>query len=134
MLFIYLVFCLFLFAYQSSCSQISQESSDFDLNTPDLTTSYETDQKQFQIEAYKSSLNDKLFENNQIGFHKQLKWISLGNPQTTQNKISCLFHDFSDGFYNFIQILSNYGREIANQAKELYGIVVKKYQILIQRG
>ena len=115
MLFIYLVFCLFLFAYQSSCSQISQESSDFDLNTPDLTTSYETDQKQFQIEAYKSSFNDKLIQKNQTDFHKQLKWVSLGNPiliKTTQNNISSLFHDSSDGFYTFIQILSNHEREI----------------------
>ena len=102
LLFIHFIYVLFVFVNQSF-SQTS-ETSGFDFNFPDLTTSYETDQNQFQIEAFKSSLNDKLIEKNHTGFHKQLKWVSLGNPmliKTTQNNISSLFHDSSDGFYTF---------------------------------
>ena len=109
MLFIYLVFCLFLFAYQSSCSQISQESSDFDLNKPDLITSYEIDLKQFQIEAFKSTFNDKLIEKNQTGFHKQLKWVSLGNPmliKTTQ--IIFFLFTLNKTFKTVLKLSENY--------------------------
>ena len=99
MFLIHLIYVLVLLVNQN-CSQ----TSDFDLNMPDLTTSYEIDQKQFQIEAYKSTFNDKLIQKNQTDFHKHLKWVSLGNPmliKTTQNNISSLFHDSSDGFYTF---------------------------------
>ena len=102
MLLLHLIYVLVIFV-NLSFSQTS-ESFGFEFDFPDLTTSYETDQNQFQIEAFKSSFNDKLIQKNQTGFHKQLKWVSLGNPmliKTTQNNISSLFHDSSDGFYTF---------------------------------
>lgn len=50
-----------------SCSKTS-ELPNFVYEPPDLTEFIESDDKQFQIEAYKSSFNDKLFKNNQTDF------------------------------------------------------------------
>lgn len=50
--------------------------------------------------------------------------------KTTQNNISSLFNDSSDGFYTFIEVFSNKEREIlVNEAKDSYVFVISIDQI-----
>lgn len=133
MLWVQIIFVLVL-SLSQNCSQITIESSEIFFNNSDLRTSYELDDSQLQLEAFKSRFNDELFEKKETDFHTKLRWVSIGNPvfiKTTQNNISRLFHESLDGFYTFIRVLSNLERELlADKAKEIYKLNISKEQIL----
>jgi hypothetical protein len=104
----------------------------FDLY-PDLKAYYKEDGHSIQLEAFKAFGNDKILQYNKSCKH--LKWFSLGEPtlKITKSKISkieSLFHFIPEGFYTYIQMLTNQQRQVlSEEATKQYKINIESNQI-----
>lgn len=81
------------------------------------------------LEAYKSSLNDRILKDKTTKNYNQLKWFSYGSPQISTINGSAI-HFTSNGFCVYIEMLNNRHRRLfREEIKRQYGIDVLKDQI-----
>ena len=112
--------------------QLVSSYPDLNLNVEDI----EDDDQSIHLKAFKSQENDKIIQLNKTEDFKYLKWYSFGNPTLietrTRNKKrnEDLFHLTQEGFYTYIQMLTDKQRNLFTQSvKRTYKIDVDTKQI-----
>ena len=125
----------------ATCS-ISSEN-DFVFNSADIVSELVLDERNnlIVLEAFKSSLNDKILEEikriGNVTLLSQLHWVSMGHPflaeyveQTNQTKHTRLIHWSTNSFYVYINMLSPLQREsIMEKIRLKYKIDVDRSQV-----
>ena len=108
----------------SQQSEIPVKSKEIDFSLPDLITTYKEDGRVFQLQAFKSFKNSETITDENFG--KQ-KWFSIGRPRLIESKMGkqkkSIFHKNSNGFYAYIEMLTEEQKEIlAKTAQKKFNI------------
>jgi microcystin-dependent protein len=127
-------FCSFLLINNGMVS--SQSDGKISFKLVDITIDVEENDNQIHLQAFKSELNDGILDKHNVTEFKKLQWVSLGNPKFTitsnirkKNK-SQIFHFNHEGFYVFVEMLTNVHKQlIVNAIKEKKDASVKMNQI-----
>lgn len=129
-----LLFLLFLTSLSKQQSNINNIV--FDL--ADLAIDYESTRLGWiSIEAFKSSLNDKIIEGKQASNYGQLNWLSIGHPalvlspNVSNSQQYVLFNFSPEGFYTRVDMLTTEQRNLFKSVvKRKYNIDIKVEQIV----
>ena len=92
----------------------SANSEDVMIETIDITFEYRDNNKAYHIEAFRSTNNDKIIENNLTNQYGRLEWHSIGSPLLANLSLSKnsslsfvnLFQIIPSGFSVFIEFLN----------------------------
>jgi hypothetical protein len=122
---------------QSAASSAGADARIF-FDMPDLTLSYVFGNSQYQLEAYKSAENDKIFEAKNETKYSQLLWVSMGHPRLVKTLTlkslgePRLFHFTHERFYTFVSMVTDDIRNIlAAKAVEKYKVNISFEQIVL---
>lgn len=104
---------------------------------PDLTVQYVHQNVVYQLEAYKSSGNDKILNENDKSKFNQLLWVSLGHPLLIKTTFKSdnspqLFHFSQERFYTYVSMLQEEHTQIfADLVAKKYNVSVSPKQIVL---
>ena len=121
--------------FVSLTSQQSSNINNIVFDLADLTIDYETDNGVIHLEAFKSSLNDLIIDQNSSDKFGQLNWLSIGYPKhvliLNRQKAYSLFSLKQEGFDISVDMLTNSYRNLfINVVKRKYNLEVKPEQIV----
>lgn len=92
-----------------------------------LTAFCKLNNHEFKLDAYESTLSDKLFEENKLDFFQHSKWVSFGIPFLIKDS-SRMFHFSLEGFYANVRLPSTREREILSEkATKKYGYRINNF-------
>jgi hypothetical protein len=120
-------------------SRSSTDEIYFDVT--DLAVSYNNQNGDiYQLEAYKTSVNDKIIKEAATGQYNQLNWVSIGHPKIVKTKFfssqtdaeSKLFYFNNEGFYAYVSMLTDEHKQLfVNAVKQKYNVNINTHQIRI---
>ena len=125
-----LLYVIFLF-YVAQVGTSNPENPEFE--TPDLTVEYIREGKIIHLEAFKTTENDKIIQNQSAHDYGKLKWKSIGDPSLLQisrarKKNSSSFNWYRTkitGFFIEVSMLNQYHRELFKKE------IISKYKIIL---
>jgi len=109
------------------------ETNNIAFDLPDVIVNWETPNGETEIEAFKSTNNDKILREAGTPRSSQLVWVSLGHPTfvAIPGSDSRLFHESANGHYTYIRMLTTGQRKLlAARATRKYMVNVSYKQIL----
>ncbi len=124
-----------LYAISLVLSAADPKDTAFAYTSPDLIVSYTHQNIAYQLEAFKSTTNDKILVEKDANKYAQLLWASLGHPllvkiQTNSNK-SQLFHFSAERFYTHVSMLSDQHKQLfVDHVRHEYNVNVSVEQIV----
>lgn len=128
-----LLFCLF---FSFTALYCDSNINDIVFKLPDIIAEYGPIDDRIILKAYKSSNNDMIINSSHASNFGKLNWISIGQPKlvTSLNKKKHsheLFNFLPEGFYIYIQMLTNEHRSILQEKiNQTYKILVQNNQIV----
>lgn len=84
---------------------------------PDLTVQYSHQNVVYQLEAFKTSANDRILEEKDPSKYGQLLWVSLGHPLIYKSTFKTeekpqFFHFNNERFYTYLSMLETTHKQI----------------------
>jgi hypothetical protein len=124
-----LMLLLHFIVLMSLIHQVSSRKESIFRSGADLIVSDSHGSLNYILEAYKSSINDKIIQNKIASNYSQLKWFSYGYPRLITINGSAI-NSTPKGFFILTEMLSNRHRRLFRQEiKQQYSIDVHKEQI-----
>ncbi|RNA16672.1 hypothetical protein BpHYR1_040013 [Brachionus plicatilis] len=122
---------LILLCFLSIVSWSKQEKKNIIFDLADLTVDYEIDDESVFLEAFKTSINDKIIQSEDTEKYSRLTWVSVGIPRLVYINQSHIFIFNNEGFSINIELLTDTIRNLFVQvAKRKYSIQVDLKQII----
>jgi hypothetical protein len=119
-------------------SRSSTDEIYFDVT--DLAVSYNYQNGDiYQLEAYKTSVNDKIIKDAASAQYNQLNWVSIGHPRIVKTNYatksegeSKLFYFNNEGFYTYVSMLTDEHKQLfVNAVQQKYNVNINTHQIRI---
>jgi hypothetical protein len=129
--------------YFNATAAIESRSSTDEIyfDVTDLAVSYNNQNGDvYQLEAYKTSVNDKIIKDAATGQYNQLSWVSIGHPRivktnyaSSQSDVeSKLFYFNNEGFYTYVSMLTDEHKQLfVNAVQQKYNVNINTHQIRI---